>query len=410
MDDIALRVTELELRVAELERRLAAGAQAPLVAELSPAGGQGRLIEVDSPLGLTWLNRVGAVIVIAGLALAALWAHERGHLTPPIRNLLALAVATAVFVAGSRGLGSRDPARGRFAVGVVAVGAFMLYLVPFMASGIDHIAPPAVAALAAAALTALLIVLAVRRRAPIYALLATVGAAAYAGIAGRQPAMMVIGLAAAAGGLLLSIEVLCVAGALVLAVAVSLLGGLAAAPVGLAIVAGLLGQAGAWRRWPLTRSLSLVLASGAWVAVLVLDRRQTLSGGELAMFALLVLALEGCRRGVLGRERGEPLALLGWIATQAIVLGAALRAVPVGLPASLVLAGHGLALMTIGVLWRHLPTRVLALMLLGLASLKALVVDLWAQELGLRVLAFLALGAALLFASFLYSRLERRIR
>jgi hypothetical protein len=434
MDDLALRLGELERRVAMLEQRLMPRPQPPLPPPRHPQSP--RLVEADSKLGLTWLNRAGAVVIIAGLALAALWAHQRGLLGPPLRNALAALVGLGVFALGSRAVGSGDPARRGFGVGVAAVGAFTLYLVPFMAGHVDRMVPPAAGAAAALAITAAFAFLAVHRREPLYALFATLGAASYASAAGHTVALLPIGALAAGFGLALSLELLLLAGALVLVCATPLLLGLAALPIGGLVLGGLVAQAGALRRWTVSRAIALGVATASWMAIVAM-RRGPITLDELALHALAILALDGIRRGVLDRRaaasprrppdrrsrigspradfvgdpsRGGVLSLLGWIATNLVVLVCALRIARLELGASLVFAAHGLALMTIGVWKRHLATRILGLVLLGLALVKALVVDVWRQDLGLRVIAFLALGAALLFASFLYSRLERRIR
>ncbi len=437
MDDLALRVQELERRVAQLEGRLTSAPAAPRPPFVAPPGGSPpggipRVSDVDSRLGLTWLNAIGAGVLIAGLALAALWAHERGHLTPVLRNVLAAIAAGGVFALGAYGVGSGDPARRSFAVGIAAVGAASLYLVPFVAAHVDRMIPVMVGATAALAVTLALAALAALRREPLFALFGAVGGAVYAAAGGHEIALLAIGVTAAVAGLALSMELLLVAGVMIAVAAVPLLLGLRAVPIAAAIAGGLLGQADRamgllgggdrWTRernaggaaadgaWDLTRAVSLAFCAAAWMAIVALRAQRRLSIPELALDLLLLAALDGARRGVFDpRRRGEALPLLGWIATNLIVLVALLRSVPITL-ASLAFSAHGLALMTIGVVRRHLASRIIALVLLGLGLFKALVVDVWRQDLGLRVLAFLALGGALLFASFLYSRLERRFR
>src|SRR5262249_5936717 len=104
MDELARRVDELERKLALVEQRLAlapppaavayslpaqrAPAVSPPPAQRAPAVYPPPAAAADARLGLTWLNRLGALVLLTGLALAALWAHERGYLTPPLRNLL----------------------------------------------------------------------------------------------------------------------------------------------------------------------------------------------------------------------------------------------------------------------------------------------------------------------------------
>jgi hypothetical protein len=408
--DLRVRVAELERRLAALEWRWAPhppAFPAPLPRAPLPRPAEA----VDSRIGLTWLNAIGAGVLIAGLALAALWAHERGYLTPTLRNVIAALAAAGVFALGALGLRSGDPARRSFAVGIAAVGAASLYLVPFVAAHVDQMIPASAGGIAALIVTAALVLLAALRREPLFALFGAVGAAAYAAAGGHHVALVIIGLLAAAAGFVLSLELLLVIGALITVAATSLVTGVAAAPIAALIAGGLLGQIDrAKPDWALTRAVSLGLCGLAWLTILALRRSPRLTWAELALDLLLLLALDGARRGIFDpRRRADALPLLGWIATNLIVLVAALRLTPLPL-FSLIFAAHGLALMAIGVVRRHLPTRIVALVLLGLGLFKALVVDVWRQDLGLRVLAFLALGGALLSASFLYSRLIRRFR
>jgi hypothetical protein len=93
MPTLAERLEILERRVAQLETERDRYRQAAEIMANEKVGGT-----FPAVVELTWLNRVGAVVVVAGLVLAAAWANDRGYLSPPLRNGLLLA--------GGAGLGT----------------------------------------------------------------------------------------------------------------------------------------------------------------------------------------------------------------------------------------------------------------------------------------------------------------
>ena len=131
--------------------------------------------ELETLLGLTWFNRLGALVLVIGLALAALWANDRGYLTAEWRNALAAVVAILVFAAGARAATSRESGRRGFGIGVTIVGGFGLYLVPVTASRIDVVISPLVATAIMMATTIALAGLALRARSFVFALLGLCG-------------------------------------------------------------------------------------------------------------------------------------------------------------------------------------------------------------------------------------------
>lgn len=174
-------VAGLQVRVVELERRIAAlELERRELPPRSPRRRAARLArvadtELETVLGLTWFNRVGAIIVVIGLALAALWANDRGYLTPLWRNLLGAMVAVTVFAIGARAVLSRESGRRGFGIGVTMVGGFGLYLVPITASRVDAVLPPSIATALLVGITVTLALLAARRRCFVFAALGLTG-------------------------------------------------------------------------------------------------------------------------------------------------------------------------------------------------------------------------------------------
>jgi uncharacterized membrane protein len=164
---------EMHERLALLERRVAALEQerAPSeFAELSlPAE------RWEATVGLTWLNRLGAGLVVAGLVFGVVWANQRGYLTTTLRNLLLAVGSAVVFTVGVRGLRSEDRRRRRFGSGVTVIGAFGLYLTLFTASLIDDVVSASVTAELAVGLTLGMAVAAHRWRQDLLAVLGALG-------------------------------------------------------------------------------------------------------------------------------------------------------------------------------------------------------------------------------------------
>jgi hypothetical protein len=302
----------------------------------------------ETRLGLTWLNRAGAVVVIAGLALAALWAHEHGYLTPTLRNLLAALVGGVMFAIGAHSLRSGDPARRAFGVGVAAVGAFALYLVPFVATTLDELVPRPAAAAAAGALTLAIGALAAQRREIVLALLAAILGAAYALASDHGVALLPIGALAAGAGLVALAEALFITGALLLGIGAALAVGPVAIPFVGAIGAAGIAELAAPRGWRHALAASMLLVLG----VVIVGQRSAFEASFDATQALtLVLALVALRASASGAldpdHAHDRLRLIAYIEAHAIALDLALRAVPWGIATSLVLVAHALALTAI---------------------------------------------------------------
>jgi hypothetical protein len=358
--DLESRIAYLEWRLAMLEDKLGHAPAAPP-----------RPTDLETAFGLTWLNRVGAALVIAGLTLGALWANQRGYLSPLARNLLLAAASALVLCYGVRTLRTGDAWRGRFALGIAAVGAFGLYLVPFTASRIDAVVAPAGAAALGAALTIGLWAAATWLRLPALASLALLG-----------------GLTTALAG-----------------------DGTGGAAAGLALVA-VLYLVDAIRRRPLSVAdhAALLIAGGGAVALAVIA---TGSPWSIAAVGAAVAAGSMALTAADGDEVARDLTF----ATAAVVCclawtWAAYRW-SVGAPAawlrvSAALVTFGLLLVGVGVGRADRLSRLIGVAILGAAAIKLVGYDLWHFDLGLRVAGLFLLGAGLLAGSFLYSRYAAR--
>jgi len=353
------RVVELERRIQALERRAGAFAGAPAAARLQPEN-------IETAIGLGWLNRVGAALLIAGIALGAAWANEHGYLSPLLRNTLLAVASCAVFAVGALLLRARDSRRRSFAVGIAAVGAFGMYLAPFTASHIDEVIGTDAAAVLSVAITLTL-----------------------AGLsrAHKIPALMTFALL---GGL--SIEFVA--------------GGAAWTYGGLGLVATLYVLA--------SRERPLILADHA-AGITAFARCAVVAYGATEspwLPAAVAAAAYAASLGVRGlsdhRVDAVPLFTLAVVLTGVAWLLAAEQWGSTGTASHFgstgALAAYALALVAIGVRWANPICRFIGLLALGASVVKLVVHDLWLLPSGLRVGGLFAIGVGLLLASFLYSR------
>lgn len=183
--DLAARVASLEARIASLEAPRAEenAHRLPRRDSEGPPNGTTRF-DFETAVGLTWLNRTGALLLIFGLGLATFWAHERGYLSPVIREVLGGVLAVALFALGVCATASTAAGRRTFGSGVTLVGAFGLYLVPVSASRVDALISPDAAFVILVAVTLFLALLAHRLDRRLFALL---------GLGGGLVAPLVVG-------------------------------------------------------------------------------------------------------------------------------------------------------------------------------------------------------------------------
>jgi uncharacterized membrane protein len=459
---------ELSLRVERLERRLAAleGGRAPALEALPR-----EVVERhEAAVGLTWLNRLGAAAVVAALGFGAAWAHEHGYLTAPLRTALLVAVAAAMLwfgVALRRG----DAGRRMFGYGVALIGAFGLYLAPYTASSMDALVSAATGATLVVALTVAFAAAAVRLREEALAQLGAAGGLSAPLVAfGAEPDFwLVYGYLTALSATMLWLErrggwrrvtpVLAVGcsgyylmmagdpdasvtavwlglglfaalhlealgrrqalsllhhagfGATMTALAsVSATGGGPGAAARVAALGALLVLAGCALRRRGAEAGGTALLVGAGAALVALA---AITGASPAAAALVCAALGAVLIELTWRYgTGETWELLGWsgLVTSAGAVALAAGATGAQLPTTLLIVGHALALVALGIRRRDGRTRLMGVLLLGAAAAKLSCLDIWRLDAGPRVAALLVLGAALLAASYLYGRQLSRAR
>lgn len=168
------RVRALELRIADLEGLLGARKR--------PGGSWSKHVagwlDIETRLGLTWFNRLGAVALVAALALAAAWANDQGYLSPTVRSVLAAGVAAGLLALACWKLRGARGARRAFLTGVALIGAGGLLVVPATAALVDGLIAHTVAMALLVTVVAGCLVLAAAFDVYALALLATVGGAA----------------------------------------------------------------------------------------------------------------------------------------------------------------------------------------------------------------------------------------
>jgi len=399
MTSVERRLSELEQRIAELEStRWAWGARARRVEP-----------DADAPFGMSWLNGLGAALVLAGVVSATAWLNERGYLTPALRNAVLLAGAGAVFAAGVRALHSTCEGRRRFGNGLTAVGALGLYVVPFAASKVDGLLGAEVAASIAVALTVGLAVAAWRWGFEVVAELAALGGLAVPLIAARgAPAWMplVAYLAVYGAGLLwlhrvtgwASVSVIAAVGSAAFYLVVGF-DELATAAIAAACIApfALPYLLSRFRgRVPgLAEHVAAAVAAVTAAAVCYRTGSLLAAGGVGAVTFALALSVRSPLLAVLGALTLALCAGLAAPSSSLMWLGAGI--------------GGALASVAIGLAWASESARRTGLVVLGATLVRMLTVDVWALSAGPRVIALLLLGAGLLAASFLYARYTDRV-
>jgi uncharacterized membrane protein len=404
MPTLAERLEILERRVAQLETERDRYRQAAEIMANEKVGGT-----FPAVVELTWLNRVGAVVVVAGLVLAAAWANDRGYLSPPLRNGLLLAGAALVLAVGIRQMLSSDVGRRGFGYGVATVGALGLYLVPFTASQLDAVIPSQLAVAATIAITVGLALAGWRARLDALATLAAIGGLTAPLIASADAAnvwllfaylsALTVGMLAvqrATGWTSIGVILATGCGAYYASVATQTPGAAVPALVGLALF------------FPL-------YAQGA-LAERVMDEAERKAPAIAAAFGALVCWLDGSALGAaaVGVAVAALALYLGELFVAVIGMGivALAFAAGVGGPLASLVAGvaFGLVVIATGVRFASSTTRAVGIVALVLSLVRLVVVDVWKLDAGVRVGALLILGVGLLVASFLYSRYADRLR
>ncbi|MGB8130667.1 MAG: DUF2339 domain-containing protein, partial [Candidatus Angelobacter sp.] len=127
---------------------------------------------LEGTIGKLWLNRIGIVAILIGVAYFLKYAFDSGWIGPGGRVAIGLiaGIAVVVWSESFRGKGS-----AAFSYSLKAVGIGILYLSLWAASQYFHLIPASVAFLAMILVTASTITLALTQEAEILAVYATIG-------------------------------------------------------------------------------------------------------------------------------------------------------------------------------------------------------------------------------------------
>jgi uncharacterized membrane protein len=127
---------------------------------------------LETNIGLTWLNRIGAVTLVLGIAFLFKWAVDNQYIGPIGRVILGV-------IAGLAAIGVADVLWNKgqriFAQGVTATGLGILYLSTYAAFGYYHLVPQELAFVFMVATTALATALALRYESVAIAVLGLIG-------------------------------------------------------------------------------------------------------------------------------------------------------------------------------------------------------------------------------------------
>jgi|GEM_PF-6863068 len=386
---------ELVERVAQLERRVAVleYQQSKVASGAHQAAESARL---ESALGLTWLNRAGAAVLVAGVLLAAAWAYDEGYLTPALRNGLMGAVSAGLALLGVRQLHSDRDASARFGLGLAIVGLAGALVTLYSLAHYDEMVSPPFAVSVGVAMAAALAAL---------------------GNATRSEAMVALAAACGASVPLLASALapssaLLEAGAVgVVAVALQRRRGWSLP--GLVAAVAAVGYSVALPPDPALVAAVMALFVAAHVDCLVRESAASTASRTAAVLAVAAMAAAWMREGdfATAAAAGFAVAALGWIGRDALLIAAATVATGLALalsggPAVQTASASVTGLVLIGVGARYSDPRVrhagVAALLVALAKLALF--DLWSASAALRVVVLFVLGSALLGASYLYSR------
>lgn len=127
---------------------------------------------VELRIGKTWMNRIGAIILLLGVGFFVKYSFDQGWISPLMRVCLSASTGLVLILAGEWAL-----TRGmrQFAVGVLGAGSAILYLSTFAAYYFYHLVGVQTDFLLMSAVTALSTIIAVHANVPAIAVLALVG-------------------------------------------------------------------------------------------------------------------------------------------------------------------------------------------------------------------------------------------
>src|SRR5215831_16891695 len=128
--------------------------------------------DLEGTIGKLWLNRIGIIAILIGVAYFLKYAFDSGWIGPGGRVAIGLIAGIAVVVWSES---FRRKGSAAFSYSLKAIGVGILYLSLWAASQYFHLVPPSVAFVAMIVVTASTITLALTQDAEILALYAMIG-------------------------------------------------------------------------------------------------------------------------------------------------------------------------------------------------------------------------------------------
>ena len=312
-----------------------------------------------NPLGLTLVNRIGAITLAIGILFFFKYAADSGWIGPAARVTIGILTGVAL-IAASEWLNRHG--QRFFSQGIAGCGLATLYISLYAASGLYQLLLPVASFLLLLLLCAATLVISVRRRNAAIAIL---------GLLGALLTPQLIELAPADSWRLFQLVYLLVLNLTALLIASRLHSDWLVALTAALVAFTALLRVDAKNYWPFVLLL-LTLAAAHFV--------YAQATAYLVAHCLLVIAAIRL--------------IAAWThpASTASTL------------ASVLLALYGIALLALGFSRGRYPDRALGSTFLGLVIAKLYLYDIWQLNYTARITAFVVLGILLLLASFLYSR------
>ncbi|MGI9070519.1 MAG: DUF2339 domain-containing protein [Bryobacteraceae bacterium] len=444
LNELRAALDNLSVQIAQIQRRLIAleqgssSAEPPLIprptsrVEASNRNSQ----QLESRVGLTIVNRIGAITLAIGIAFFFKYAVDSKWIGASGRVFLG--VVTGLLLIGvADWLRKRD--QRVFSQGVCGCGLAILYISLYASFAYYQILPQAVAFVAMAGACAIAVILSFRYNHPAIAALGLVGGFLTPPLLenGRDhpwllfPYLLILdicSLAIAMRRRWAVLYVLAFAGTAILFTAWASAAGAANIGVGLLFLciffvlffaASIRWSRGTKQTMPLV----LLILNAFWVLLSASTLSQLHDSTWMPLFAL-ALAIVYVVGGAYSTRADPRLSITLYAIGHACLLYAVIRELNtwamhnleplaggnfISESVSVFLALYAVAMITSGVI-RKLPAdRVIGLVLIGIVVIKLYLYDVWLLTRFYRVSAFVALGILLLVASYVYSRFKEKL-
>jgi uncharacterized membrane protein len=443
LNQLRAAVENLSVQLAQIQHRLMALEQGSSAAEPPPSPqpidrvqtSNRNSQQLESRLGLTIVNRIGAITLAIGIVFFFKYAVDNKWIGASGR--VVLGVITGLLLIGvADWLRKRD--QRVFSQGVCGCGLAILYISLYASFAYYQILPQAVAFVAMVAACGLAVVLSFRYNHPAIAALGLVGAFLTPPLleSGQDhpwllfPYLLILDICSLAIAMRRRwpvLHVLAFAGTAILFMAWASAAGVANIGVGLLFLciffalffaAAILLSRGAEQTMPLV----LLILNALWVLFSASSLSHSRDSTWMPLFALtLAVIYVGGAYSMRGRPR---LSITLYVVGHACLLYAVIRELNtwaihnlesvaranfISESVSVFLALYAVAMITSGVM-RKLPAdRVIGLVLIGIVVAKLYLYDVWLLTRFYRVSAFVALGILLLVASYVYSRFKEKL-